>query len=209
MSLEPSDAHFIFAALAALEIDPTANHLGWRLWGSATHDIGFVHRGDQIACQLCLHPSGAISLLREGNTVLTLTDLCVDGARMAARTGASNAHICATVRLAQRDIGLLISVLKDGTAQEFLLPDLRLGNSALIDTSDSVVAPMTGMIVNLDIVEGARVKKGALLGVMEAMKMETALIAPRDGLVSEVLCATGDAVEGGTVLIIFEAEPAE
>ncbi len=204
----PSDAHLVFAVLAALKVDPQARHLGWRLWGEAVHDLTFILGGTPLTCRLVLHPDGSASVLRDGAEVITLKDIVIDGPRMSARTGQTNAQIEATVRLAQRDAGLLISVLTGDAARDLFLPDPRSGSAALVDASDSVVAPMTGMIVALNVAIGDRVSEGARLGVMEAMKMETALVAPRDGLVSEVLCAVGDAVEGGTILVNLEAEAA-
>ncbi|WP_274576891.1 acetyl-CoA carboxylase biotin carboxyl carrier protein subunit [Mameliella sp. AT18] len=152
-----------------------------------------------------LKSDGTVCLSQEGSETLVLRDLSMEGAQVSARLGKTNAQVEARVRLAERDTGLLISVLTGGVAREFLLPDALSGSAALVDASDSVVAPMTGVIVALDVAVGDTVAEGARLGVMEAMKMETALVAPRIGTVAEVLCAAGDAVEGGAILVNFEA----
>ncbi|MBV6637062.1 MAG: acetyl/propionyl/methylcrotonyl-CoA carboxylase subunit alpha [Mameliella sp.] len=201
----PSDLHTAFAALAALGIDPQARQLGWRLWGEALHDLTFVLNGSPFSCRLVLKSDGTVCLSQEGSETLVLRDLSIEGGRISGRMGNTNAQVEGRVRLAERDTGLLISVLTGGVAREFLLPDARSGSAALVDASDSVVAPMTGVIVALDVAVGDTVAEGARLGVMEAMKMETALIAPRIGTVAEVLCAAGDAVEGGAILVNFEA----
>ena len=52
---------------------------------------------------------------------------------------------------------------------------------------------------------GDSVKSGAVLVVLEAMKMEYALSAPRDGVVAEVLAAPGDQVVNGALLLALEA----
>jgi 3-methylcrotonyl-CoA carboxylase alpha subunit len=60
---------------------------------------------------------------------------------------------------------------------------------------------MPGKVVAVLVHAGERVARGQVLAVMEAMKMEHALSAPHDGLVTEVLYAAGDQVaEGGELL---------
>ena len=199
-------AHLAFAALSALGLDPLQPRCGWRLWGEARHTLSFLWDGAQIDCALSLQPGGFVTLTRDDHPPLTLSTLQRDGADLSARTGDTHARINATVRTARQEGGLLISVLTGGVVQYLLLPDLRSGSAAASVADDAVVAPMTGMIVALDVAVGDRVEEGAKLGVMEAMKMETALIAPFGGLVSELHCAAGDAVEGGTVLVRLEQE---
>ncbi|WP_417210157.1 acetyl/propionyl/methylcrotonyl-CoA carboxylase subunit alpha [Antarctobacter sp.] len=205
---EPGGVHIAIAAFAALGIEPASPHLGWRLWGDAVHDLTLLHDGKPLCCRLTLSPEGLVTLLQDGQDIIGLRDIVFDGAAFSARSGTTNAQVSASVCLARRDGVLLVSVLTKATTCEFLLPDPRSGSATLVDTSDSVVAPMTGMIVALDVAAGDEVTEGARLGVMEAMKMETALIAPRAGTVAEVLCAAGDAVEGGAILVNFETEVA-
>ena len=71
-------------------------------------------------------------------------------------------------------------------------------------SSNTITAPMTGVIRVVHEASGKTVKAGAALLVMEAMKMETTLVAPRDARIDSVLCAAGDAVNDGDVLIRFE-----
>jgi len=63
-----------------------------------------------------------------------------------------------------------------------------------------LLAPMPGMIVRYDKKEGDAVKKGDPLVVLEAMKMENALVAPCDGVVKGIRFASGDIVAKGAVL---------
>lgn len=64
-----------------------------------------------------------------------------------------------------------------------------------------VNAPMPGKILKVNVNTGAAVKKGDVLLVLEAMKMENEICAPQDGTVATVECAAGDSVESGKVLV--------
>ncbi|QDW67522.1 acetyl/propionyl/methylcrotonyl-CoA carboxylase subunit alpha [Luteimonas granuli] len=67
-----------------------------------------------------------------------------------------------------------------------------------------VAAPMPGRIVVTRVRPGDRVGEGQELLVMEAMKMELALKAPRDGVVAELLAKEGDFVDADAVLVTLE-----
>jgi acetyl/propionyl-CoA carboxylase alpha subunit len=68
-----------------------------------------------------------------------------------------------------------------------------------------VRAPMPGRIVLVPVAAGGKVAKGQTLVTLEAMKMEHAQTAPFDATVAEVLCAVGDQVSEGALLIRLEA----
>jgi 3-methylcrotonyl-CoA carboxylase alpha subunit len=62
-------------------------------------------------------------------------------------------------------------------------------------------APMPGKVIALRVEPGQRVARGEEVLVVEAMKMENALRAPRDGVVVAIHVAVGDAVGPGRVLV--------
>lgn len=64
-----------------------------------------------------------------------------------------------------------------------------------------VNAPMPGKILKIVAAAGTAVKKGEVLLVLEAMKMENEIVAPQDGTVASVNVAVGDSVEAGAVLV--------
>lgn len=66
-----------------------------------------------------------------------------------------------------------------------------------------VRSPMPGLIVAVPVREGQEVAKGEALIVLESMKMENELKAPRAGTVSKVVVTTGDRVEQNKVLIVL------
>ena len=73
---------------------------------------------------------------------------------------------------------------------------------------DDIRAPMPGTTVSLRVATGDHVQKGATLLVMESMKLETAIIAPRDAIVASVRVSVGQPFERDALLIEFEAPPA-
>jgi acetyl-CoA/propionyl-CoA carboxylase biotin carboxyl carrier protein len=68
-----------------------------------------------------------------------------------------------------------------------------------------ITAPMPGLVLAVHARPGQRVKRGDLVCVVEAMKMELRVEAPGDGTVTKVLCAEGDQVRRGQRLAEFEA----
>jgi acetyl/propionyl-CoA carboxylase alpha subunit len=67
--------------------------------------------------------------------------------------------------------------------------------------SQSVIAPMPGRVVRVEVTEGDAVSAHQVLVVMEAMKMEHALEAPSAGVVRRLACAPGDLVQAGASLV--------
>jgi acetyl/propionyl-CoA carboxylase alpha subunit len=70
-----------------------------------------------------------------------------------------------------------------------------------------VAAPMPGLVIAAQAVADRRVRRGDLLFVVEAMKMELRVGAPADGKVTRVLANVGEQVERGQRLAEFEADP--
>ncbi len=68
---------------------------------------------------------------------------------------------------------------------------------------ENITCPMPGTIVKVPVKAGQSVKKGDVLCVFEAMKMENEVMAPRDGVVSSVAVSEGATVNSGDVLIVL------
>ncbi|WP_323845781.1 acetyl/propionyl/methylcrotonyl-CoA carboxylase subunit alpha [Microbulbifer magnicolonia] len=95
------------------------------------------------------------------------------------------------------------AIFIDGTQVEFKLLPPDLGESG--DQAHGLDAPMNGTIIALLVEPGTQVEKDQPLLVMEAMKMEHTLRAPAAGTVQQFFCAEGELVDGGSLLIDFEA----
>ena len=64
----------------------------------------------------------------------------------------------------------------------------------------AVPAPMPGKILGVKASAGQAVKRGQVLLILEAMKMENEIVAPQDGTVATINVAVGDSVEPGATL---------
>jgi acetyl/propionyl-CoA carboxylase alpha subunit len=71
-------------------------------------------------------------------------------------------------------------------------------------SSDRILAPMPGLIVELPAQKGRRVEAGEPLLVMESMKLLTEVRAEASGIISDIKAATGEAVEAGQLLITLD-----
>ena len=68
---------------------------------------------------------------------------------------------------------------------------------------ERVDAPMPGNILKVHVVAGQTVKEGDVLVILEAMKMENEIMAPKNGTVTQVLVEKGANVETGAPLVVI------
>ena len=68
---------------------------------------------------------------------------------------------------------------------------------------EQVTAPMPGTILKVNVTQGVAVKKGDILVVLEAMKMENEILAPKDGTVAQVAVSKGATVDTGALLAVI------
>ena len=102
--------------------------------------------------------------------------------------------------------GDAVTVFHEGTGHFFRRADrLDIGDEAYA-AADDIRAPMPGLVRRIATAEGVRVARGDVLLVLEAMKMEHALIAPRDGIVAVLDVTEGAQVVEGARLLALETE---
>ncbi len=70
----------------------------------------------------------------------------------------------------------------------------------------SLLAPLPGSVVRVEVVMGQKVAAGDVLVVLEAMKMEHTMRAPYDGVIAELRVEPGTQVETGDILVVVEPE---
>ena len=66
---------------------------------------------------------------------------------------------------------------------------------------EQILSPMPGNILNVNVKVGDAVKKGKVLLILEAMKMENEIMAPKDGTITSVNVQNGSTVESGALLV--------
>ena len=72
-----------------------------------------------------------------------------------------------------------------------------------LEAGEAVNAPMPGNILRIDVAKGDTVKAGQVLVILEAMKMENEIVAPKDGTVAQVVTSKGAVVDTGSPLIVI------
>lgn len=97
-----------------------------------------------------------------------------------------------------------IDVWVGGVLQRFEEASTVAGRAAGVAADGRVLMPMTATLRTLHVSVGDAVEAGALLAVVEAMKMEIPLRAPAAARVASVSAAVGDIIEGGALLLTLE-----
>jgi 3-methylcrotonyl-CoA carboxylase alpha subunit len=104
-----------------------------------------------------------------------------------------------------REVGGERVLFRNGDAWGFGEPAPKAAGEAGAD-SGSLLAPMPGAVILVDVAKGQSVKRGQRLLVLEAMKMEYVLAAPFDGVVAELNAAAGAQVQVEALLVRIEAK---
>lgn len=119
-----------------------------------------------------------------------------ENGRMVARIGEHSLQ----GRVLRR--GTVLYVMSGGHTEKFteLTDDIgRYQRQAL--SQGGVTSPMPGQVIAVNVKPGDKVAQGDVLVVVEAMKMEHSVAAPKSGTVAKVLCAMGERVEEGVELV--------
>ncbi len=203
---EPSPDVLGIAALAALGlirprvgVDPWDMLTGWRLWSTARHFALLEWNGEMRDVRVTSTAPAAFEISTpRGELSILIVATQADHVRF--KVGGR------TASMAFAEHGRHVTVFADGQIHRFGLPD-RLTESEEDEAGgDKVVSPMPGLIKLVATAPGADVKRGDALIVVEAMKMEHTMTAPRDGRVAELLVRTGEQVQDGAILLTLEPE---
>ena len=77
----------------------------------------------------------------------------------------------------------------------------KINNS--VEIGEPIKAPMQGLIVDIKVEAGQKVKTGDEIVILEAMKMENTIVAPCDGVINEIKVTKGDKVNTDDVLAVL------
>ncbi len=89
------------------------------------------------------------------------------------------------------------------TAPSPTTPSSKPSSAPLTTDTGTIVTPIPGQIISINVSRGEQVRAGQKLLVLEAMKLENSITATMDGTVSEIFVAEGDVVNQGQVLIVL------
>jgi 3-methylcrotonyl-CoA carboxylase alpha subunit len=183
------------AAEAALEdADPWSRRDGWRLFGTAERPLNLEVDGQPLPATLLRQHAGGLAL-RVGTQTWPLATRPLGADRYDIALGQARHTLAVYAR------GEQLAVF--GEHGSALVSDVdplaHAGDGAA--EGGRLAAPMPGKVVSFLVAAGARVQRGQAVAVMEAMKMEHTLHAPREGVVAELLYAVGDLVNEGAELL--------
>ena len=170
---------------------------GWRLHGGAHHALE-LRDGDRLVRIVAHYRRGGFLLELPGGALEAAVERGADGGLVAELRGAR-------VRAAVVQDGDGLVVLSRGGSHRLVLLDPEAGHEDPAATG-RLTAPMPGKVVAVMVEEGARVKKGTPLMVLEAMKMEHTITSPCDGLVAALRFPLGAVVAEGAQLLAVETD---
>ncbi|OWU83769.1 3-methylcrotonyl-CoA carboxylase [Oceanicola sp. 22II-s10i] len=180
-----------WAAMVALGLDGAPDAFqGFSLWSPLDRSVALRHRGEEETV--------VVRMRGRGDALISTAGLVVEA---LWRDGWTLDGLAAPAHHAERGVVTVFG----GVAQAFEVID-PLAREAQGAGGNVIEAPMPGLVKVVTAKAGETVTAGQRLAVLEAMKMEHALTAPRDGVVAEVLVAEGAQVEAGAPLIRLEEE---
>ena len=179
--------------------DPWSHRDGWRMHGGARRRLDLVIRGTaHVLYMERLHDGTAVMEIDGERHVFSARWL--GGDRHDITLGFDRAVLSVYTRGEQTTV---FAPLGTELVTE-IDPIAHAGDHA--GEEGRLTAPMPGKLIALLASKGEVVKKGQALAVMEAMKMEHTIAAPRDGVVEELLHAVGDQVAEGGELLRLKSE---
>ncbi|QNN76545.1 acetyl/propionyl/methylcrotonyl-CoA carboxylase subunit alpha [Pseudoxanthomonas mexicana] len=170
---------------------------GWRLGHAGARPLAFAHLGQTWTA--LAHGHGGRYRIELADKVHEVEDARLTGDLLGLRIHGQARRF----RILRHGNRLTLHDGEQRTAVE-TVPAYRRTDMAEASGSGKIVAPMPGRVVLVKARPGDEVVAGQELLVMEAMKMELAVKASRDGVVADVRAAAGDFVEADTVLVALE-----
>ncbi len=190
LAAEPAPGPEVVALAAAALGISDGPFAGFALWAPLSRRVVLRHGGEVLEAVVAATGPGRAEVTVGGETLAVARqgeDWWIDGRKVEARVLAV--------------AGGVTVICPDAFAFELADPLLR---AAAAGTGAAVLSPMPGLVKAVLVAAGDRVAEGQRLAVVEAMKMEHALVAPGDAVVAEVPVRVGDQVEAGAAMVLFE-----
>ena len=194
-------AHTLHAEKALQGADPFSRRDGWQSHSLAQRRFEFVWQDQPRSARLNYLHDGAVSLSLEGEEAASgVLTFAADGAGLWVQWGSAPRVFS---QLDWQGETAHLFTHQGATRITVLDPLAHAGEAA--QEGGRLTAPMPGKVVSFAVKVGDKVKAGQPLAVMEAMKMEHTISAPKDGVVAELLYAPGDQVADGAELLKLAA----
>jgi len=191
--LHEEQASARFAQASGDPHSPWSRVDGWRLGHPGKRIVALVDRGERR--EIVAHGSAGTYTLAAGGATHTVTNALLEDGWLGTTIDGTTHRWRAAID------GERIGIHDGVRRRVFAHAPAFAYASSEKPTSDRIVAPMPGRIVLVKTKRGADVAEGEELLVMEAMKMELTLRAPRAGKIEDVQAVAGDFVEADTVLV--------
>ena len=182
--------------------DPWSQRDGWRMYGAATRRFDLELAGDTHAVLLSRRHQGGMQLTVEGAAIaFAVTSTGTEAHELILGEGLPQQRI--VVKVYAHGDKMAVFAPQGSAVVTEIDPLAHAGDGAA--EGGRLTAPMPGKMVSFLAQPGDKVVKGQALAVMEAMKMEHTISAPKDGVVAELLYAVDDQVGDGAELLRLEA----
>ncbi|MGR3512531.1 MAG: ATP-binding protein [Paracoccaceae bacterium] len=187
------------AALAALDLpasaaatDPWEMGSGWHLWGAANATVALIEAETRHEITVTQHDAESFTI--DGDTLTAIRSRSA----LTLRTGTGTDTFDFFADAAS------VTIFDRGQVTRFDRIDPLAQSDGAETAGNDVRAPMPGLVTQVLVAPGDTVGTDVPLLVLEAMKMEHTLRAPRAGIIAEVTASTGAQVENGAVLVRLE-----
>jgi 3-methylcrotonyl-CoA carboxylase alpha subunit len=174
-------------------IDLQQERLGWQLWGRTQQALSL----SGISGSLQFEDDGSFTLILEDGAHV-FEDVTYHNGQVTAQSGGKNLSALVS------HSGSSVTVKQAGEQFDFHTIDPLDVSATESGNADCVFAPMTGVVSIVHVASGDVVQKGDALLVLEAMKMEHVMLAPRDGVIVDVMCKASRAVDEGNQLVVLQ-----
>ena len=171
---------------------------GWRLNFDNHHDLHFVDGEETVTVKAHYRPDGYLLAL-PGGELLVRGSLDATGDLLADLGGT---RIKATVVRH----GSTLTIMGEGRSHMLSIHDPYAQDGDAEADAGRLTAPMPGKVVAVMVEPGEQVEKGRPLMILEAMKMEHTITAPRDGFVARLNFIVGSLVGDGVELLTLSDE---
>ena len=179
--------------------DPFSRRDGWRSHGPVSRSFEFEFHGQPHKAQLTYQHDGSLQLALNGQALSLHIEPAADG--LLVTLNGQRAHL-QVYRLDEQ-----VHLFGAGGATQITVIDPLAHAGVAQHEAGRLTAPMPGKVLSFAVQAGDKVSRGQALAVMEAMKMEHTIAAPADGVVAEILYASGDQVQEGAELLRLQAKP--